>query len=147
VADINGLDSKIHGHFGRAPNFVVVRFDGDDIEIIDFYYNEFLKEKIHIGVKIIKALIRSGLSILFTRGIGELSFYMLKENFIDIYHVGEELTVGEIIQAYREKRVPILTAPTHTQEESETITHETEETEETERVGRRKFSEGTTSLR
>jgi hypothetical protein len=35
----------------------------------------------------------------------------------------------EIIQAYREKRVPILTAPTHSLEESETIMHETEGTE------------------
>jgi cation diffusion facilitator family transporter len=125
VAELNGLDSRIHEHFGRAPYFVVVRFDGSDIEIVDFYYNEFLGEKIHIGVKIIKALIRSGLNLLFTRSIGELSFYMLKENFIDIYHVDEELTVEEIIQAYLEKKLPILTAPTHPLEESETIMHET----------------------
>jgi predicted Fe-Mo cluster-binding NifX family protein len=130
VAEVHGLDSRIHGHFGRAPYFVVIRFNGNDIEIIDFYYNEFLEEKIHIGIKIIKALLRSGLHLLFTRGIGELSFYMLKENFIDIYLVGEELTVGEIVQAYREKKVPILTAPTHTLEESETIMHEPGETKE-----------------
>jgi cation diffusion facilitator family transporter len=132
VAELNGLDSRVHGHFGRAPYFVVVRFNGNDIEIVDFYYNEFLGDKLHIGVKIIKSLIRSGLNLLFTHSIGELSFYMLKENFIDIYHVDEELTVREIIQAYREKRLPSLTAPTHPLEESETITHETEETE---RVG------------
>jgi cation diffusion facilitator family transporter len=133
VTEVNGLDSRIHGHFGRAPYFVIVRFDGNNIEIVDFYYNEFLGEKIHIGVKIIKSLIHSGLNLLFSRAIGELSFYMLKENFIDIYHVEEEFTVGEIIQAYREKRLPILTAPTHSLEESETITHEAEETE---RIGR-----------
>jgi predicted Fe-Mo cluster-binding NifX family protein len=132
VADVDGLDSRIHGHFGRAPYFVIVRFDGNDMEIEDFYYNEFLGEKIHIGVKIVKALIRSGLSMLFTRSIGELAFYMLKENFIDIYRVGEELTVREIIQAYREKRLSMLTSPTHPLEESETVTHETEGTK---RVG------------
>ncbi len=126
VTEINGLDSRIHGHFGRAPYFIIVRLTGNDIEIVDFYYNEFLDEKIHIGVKIIKALISSGLDILFTRGIGELSFYMLKENFIDIYSVDEELTVRNIIQAYRENRLSRLTAPTHLLEESETITHETE---------------------
>jgi cation diffusion facilitator family transporter len=128
VAEINGLDSRIHGHFGRAPYFVVVRFDGNDFEIVDFYYNEFLGEKIHIGVKIIKALTPSGLSMLFTRSVGELSFYMLKDNFIDIYRVDEELTVREIVQAYRKKRLPILTTPTHPLEESETVTHETEGT-------------------
>jgi divalent metal cation (Fe/Co/Zn/Cd) transporter len=40
------------------------------------------------------------------------------------------MTVGKIIQAYREKRVPILTAPTHSLEESEAIMHETGETKE-----------------
>lgn len=123
VADVNGLDSRIHGHFGRAPYFVVVRFDENNVEIEDFYYNEFLGEKIHIGVKIIKTLIRYGLNLLFTHGIGELTYYMLKENFIDIYHIEEGLTVGEIIQAYRENRLPLLTAPTHTLEESETAMH------------------------
>jgi cation diffusion facilitator family transporter len=125
VAEVNGIDSRIHGHFGRAPFFVIVRFDGNKIEIVDFYYNEFLGEKLHIGVKIIKALIHSGLNLLFTCSIGELSFYMLKENFIDIYRVDEELTVKEIIQGYRDKRLPVMTAPTHPLEESETITHET----------------------
>ena len=126
VAEINGLDSRIHGHFGRAPYFVIVRLAENDIEIVDFYYNEFLDEKIHIGVKIIKALIPSGLAVLFTRGIGELSFYMLKENFIDIYSVDEELTVRDIIQAYRENQLSRLTSPTHLLEESGTVTHETE---------------------
>jgi cation diffusion facilitator family transporter len=125
VAEVNGIESRIHGHFGRAPFFVIVRFDGNKIEIVDFYYNEFLGEKLHIGVKIIKALIHSGLNLLFTCSIGELSFYMLKENFIDIYRVDEELTVKEIIQGYRDKRLPVMTAPTHPLEESETITHET----------------------
>jgi cation diffusion facilitator family transporter len=123
VAEINGLDSRIHEHFGRAPYFVIVRFDGNDIEIADFYYNEFLGEKLHIGVKIIKALIHSGLNLLFTRSIGELSFYMLKENFIDIYKVDQELVVGEIIRAYRDNTLPGLTAPTRQLEESETVAH------------------------
>jgi cation diffusion facilitator family transporter len=128
VAEVNGLESRIHEHFGRAPYFVIVRLAENDIEIVDFYYNEFLDEKIHIGVKIIKALIHSGLSMLFARGIGELSFYMLKENFIDIYRVVEELTVREIVQAYRENRLSRLTTPTHSLEESETVTHEPGET-------------------
>lgn len=130
VAEINGLESRIHGHFGRAPYFVIIRVAENDFEIVDFYYNEFLAEKIHIGVKIIKALLHSGLNLLFTQGIGELSFYMLKENFIDIYSVDEELTVREIIQAYRENRLSRLTTPTHSLEESETATHETGETKE-----------------
>ena len=125
VAEINGLGSRVHGHFGRAPYFISVKLAKNDIEIVDFYYNEFLEEKIHIGVKIVKALIPSGLDLLFTRAIGELSFNMLKENFVDIFSVDEELSVREIIQAYRENRLSRLTSPTHSLEESETITNET----------------------
>lgn len=125
VADMNGLDSGIHGHFGRAPYFILVRISEKDTEIIDFYFNEFLGEKLHIGVKIIKALLHSGLNILFTRGIGELSFYMLKEHFIDIYGIEGETSVREVVRAYRENRLPRLTAPTHSLEESETISTET----------------------
>lgn len=87
---------------------------------MDLHYNEFLDEKI------IKALINSSLSMFFARSIGELSFYMLKENFIDIYSVDEELTVRDIIQAYRENQLSRLTSPTHLLEESGTVTHETE---------------------
>lgn len=125
VAEMNGLNSRIHDHFGRAPYFVVIRIMDRDVEIVDFYYNEFLGEKIHIGVKIIKALLPCNLTLLFTRGIGELSFYMLKENFIDIYAVPEGLSVGEIVQAYRDKRLSRLTTPTHSLEESESVAAET----------------------
>ncbi len=125
VAEMNGIDSRIHAHFGRAPYFVVISISEHDTEIIDFYLNEFLGEKIHIGVKIIRALLQCKLGLLFTRGIGELSFYMLKENFIDIYVVTEELTVGEIVQTYRDGRLSRLTTPTHSLEESETATNET----------------------
>lgn len=121
VAEMNGLDSRIHGHFGRAPYFVVLKLSEHDTEIIDFYFNEFLDEKLHIGVKIIKALLPCGVNLLFTRGIGELSFYMLKENFIDIYEVPEELSVAEIVGAHRKGRLARLTTPTHPLEESETL--------------------------
>lgn len=125
VTDMNGLDSRVHGHFGRAPYFIAVKIMENETEIIDFYFNEFLGEKIHIGVKIIKALIPTGLAMLFTRGIGELSFYMLKENFIDIYLVDGERSVREIAQAYRENRLSRLTAPTHSLEESKAMTNDT----------------------
>jgi len=57
VKEINGLDSKIHGHFGRAPYFIILKLDDKGgVEIEDFYYNEFLGEKdhIHIGAKLLR---------------------------------------------------------------------------------------------
>ena len=119
VKDTNGLDSKVHGHFGRAPYYIILRFNDKRADIEDFYYNEYLHEKKHIGIKVIKAVIRYKLDVLFTSRIGELSFYMLKENFVDIYKVKEDLSVREIIEKYRNKGLELITAPTHPLEKSE----------------------------
>lgn len=121
VKEINGLDSKIHGHFGRAPYFIILKLDDNGgVEIEDFYYNEFLGEKdhIHIGVKVIKAMIKHNLDLVFTPKIGEISFYMLKDNFINIYRAEAGATVRETIERYHNGKIEPITAP-HPVEESE----------------------------
>jgi len=119
VRDINGLDSIIHGHFGRAPYFVILKISDENVEIEDFYYNEFLGEKKHVGVKVIKAVIKNKLDLLFTSQIGEISFHMLKDNFINIYKTDEGLSVKDIVTKYRNQEVGQITTPTHSIEESQ----------------------------
>jgi len=120
VTGVNGLDSVIHEHFGRAPYFALVRIDERNVELDDFYYNEFLDEKLHIGVKIIKAVSAAGIDMLFTKQIGELSFSLLKERFVDIYQVEGIPTIREIVASYRHDKLHRLHEPTHTLENSET---------------------------
>jgi len=130
VNEINGLDSKIHGHFGRAPYFIILKLDSKGgAEIEDFYYNEFLDEKdgIHVGLKVIKAVIKHGLDLVFTSKIGEISFYMLKDNFIDIYKAEAGSTVRESIERYGKGKIEPLTAP-HPAEDSEVERQRKEET-------------------
>jgi cation diffusion facilitator family transporter len=124
VKDINGLDSKVHGHFGRAPYFAVLRLNNNNnnnnnnTEIEDFYFNEFLGEKKHIGVKVIKAIIKYKIDLLFTSRIGEISFYMLKDNFVDIYKVEEDSSMRDIIKKYHNNKLEQITSPTHSVEET-----------------------------
>jgi cation diffusion facilitator family transporter len=121
VEEIHGLDSRVHGHFGRAPYFIILKLDDKGgTEIEDFYYNEFVgeKDRIHVGVKVIKAVIKHDLDIVFTPKIGEISFYMLKDNFIEICKAKAGLTVREIIEQYRNGGIEPITAP-HPAEESE----------------------------
>jgi predicted Fe-Mo cluster-binding NifX family protein len=117
VKDINGLDSKVHGHFGRAPYFVILRLN-NNIEIEDFYFNEFLGENKHVGIKVIKAIIKYKIDVLFTPRIGEISFYMLKDNFVDIYKVEEGSSIREIVENYRNNKLEQITLPTHSVEET-----------------------------
>ncbi len=119
VKDIKGLDSEVHNHFGRAPYFIIFRLDDDNINIEDFYYNEFLDEKKHIGIKVIRAVIKYKLDMLFTSQIGEISFHMLKDNFVDIYNIEEGITVKEVIERYRKGDLKRIAAPTHPVEEAE----------------------------
>lgn len=119
VKNIDGLDSIVHGHFGRAPYFVILKISDNTVEIEDFYYNEFLVEKKHVGIKVIKEVIRYKPNALFTSQIGEISFYMLKENFVDIYKAEGGLSVKKIIEKYRNNKIESITAPTHYLEESQ----------------------------
>ena len=119
VKDMNGMDSRIHGHFGRAPYYIILKLADEHTEIEDFYYNEFLHEKKHIGIKVIKAVIKYKLDLLFSSRIGELSFYMLKDNFVDIYKAEENTTVKDIVERYRNNKIDKITAPTHPVEESQ----------------------------
>ncbi len=118
VSDINGLDSKVYGHFGRAPYYIILKLDDEKTEIEDFYYNEYLGEKKHIGVKVIKAVIRYKLDLLFTSQIGEISFHMLRDNFVDIYKIEEGLPVREVIERYRSGKLNQIIKPTRPIEES-----------------------------
>ena len=119
VKDMNGLDSRVHDHFGRAPYYIILRIADKDVEIEDFYYNEFLGEKKHIGIKVIKAVIKHKLDMLLTCQIGELSFYMLKDNFVDIYRVEENALVRDVIEKYHAKKLEKITVPTHPVEDSQ----------------------------
>jgi len=118
VRDINGLDSRVHEHFGRAPYYIILRLTDKDAEIEDFYYNEFLNETKHIGIKVIKAVIKYKLDLLFTSRIGELSFYMLKDNFVDIYKIDETLNVRGVVERYRNRKLDKIVTPTHSLDES-----------------------------
>ena len=121
VKNINGLDSIVGGHFGRAPYFVILKINNKNIQVEDFYYNEYLKEKKHIGVKVIKAVIRYKLDILFTSQIGEISFYMLKDSFVDIYKIEEGLSVHEVMKGYFNNIFEHIIKPTHSLEESQAV--------------------------
>jgi predicted Fe-Mo cluster-binding NifX family protein len=112
------MDSKIHCHFGRAPYFVILKITGKNVEIEDFYHNEFLGEKKHVGVKVIKAVIWHKLDLLFTSQIGEISFHMLRDNFVGIYKTNEGLSVKDVIRKYRNQEIEQITQPTHCIEEN-----------------------------
>ncbi len=119
VSEIRGMDSHIYGHFGRAPYFAVVKIAKNSFEIEDFYLNEFLNNKIHIGLNVVNVIIKYDLDMIFTNQIGEIAFYKLKNNYIDIYRIEEtDLTIAECLKLYLENNLKRITEPTHSVEKS-----------------------------
>ena len=121
VNDISSMDSKVYGHFGRAPYFMILKLnEKGGTEIEDFYYNEFLgeRDRIHIAVKVINAIIKHDMDIVFAPKIGEIAFHMLKDNFVDIFKADEGLTVQEVVRRYVDGDLEEIIAP-HPAEESE----------------------------
>ncbi len=119
VTELKGMDSKIYDHFGRAPYFAILNIQQEKVSIEDFYLNEFLDRKKHIGLHVVKVLVNYDLDMLFTGRIGEISFYLLNENFIDIYQVeSDNLTLKQVIDLYQQNKLSRITSPTHSVDES-----------------------------
>ena len=119
VQDINGIDSVISDHFGRAPYFVIIRLDTGGMHIDDFYTNEFLNEAGHVGIKVVRAVFKYKLDLVFVSNIGEIAYYMLKDHLVDIFRVDGPLTLKEIVQMYRNNQLEPISAPTHPVETSQ----------------------------
>ena len=121
VQDINGMDSRISEHFGRAPYFVIVKLQNGNADIEDFYTNEFLDEKGHIGIKAVRAVVKYKLDLVFVSNIGEIAYYMLKNNLADVYKVEVGLSVKEAMERYDLNQLELIAEPTHPVEESQII--------------------------
>jgi cation diffusion facilitator family transporter len=135
VQSMAGLDSRVSGHFGRSRFFAVVRFpvaapvvsapptaprptsvslpSAPELEIEDFYLNEFLEEEAHVGLQVFKAVVRYRLDVVFTEQIGEIAFSLLRSNFVDVYSCPGGLTVSEVVARYRLRELSAITAATH----------------------------------
>lgn len=121
VQGANGMDSLVSSHFGRAPYFIIIRLEKDVIAIEDTYTNEFCTEKIHSGIKAVRAIVKYNLDLVFVSSIGEIAYYMLKENHINVYNAQDGLSVEETIQMYRQNHLELLSESTHPVEKSQAI--------------------------
>jgi cation diffusion facilitator family transporter len=110
VAELGGLDSRVFGHFARAPFFMILRIGAQEAEIEDFYLNEFLREEAHVGLEVFKTIVRYRLDMVFTERIGEIAFSLLKNSFVDVYSCPAGIGVREALRRYRAGLLPALSS-------------------------------------
>ncbi len=121
VKNNDGLKSIVFPHFGRSKYYAIVTISEAErkIDIEDFYLNEFLDHEKHIGLNVVKSLINFNIDIIFTSQIGEISFYILKDNLIDIYRIDKnEITLEETIDMFLDGKLKKITSPTRPASES-----------------------------
>ncbi|MBC2703317.1 cation diffusion facilitator family transporter [Desulfobacula sp.] len=111
VQDKNGLESKLHPHFGKAPYFIILNLDNGRIDIDSCMGNEFLDKRGHIGLNVAKSLIGYPIYLLFVLSIGEISFHLLKNHYVDIFKVDKEMKVKDIITLYKANKLDPITKP------------------------------------
>jgi cation diffusion facilitator family transporter len=113
VSSIDGMTSKVFAQFGKSPYYAIVRIAGGTAKIEDFYLNEFLQRERHVGLNVVKSLLPLNIDLLFANQIGEISFYILRDNLIDIYKVSEdEISLREVIERFGDGKLERIEKPT-----------------------------------
>jgi len=96
VSEDKGMDSKIGGHFGKAPYFAFVDLDGEKIRQVEIKKNPAVKLDRRIGVEAANFIIDNRADVLAAMGIGESPFHILKSNLVRIFTIEGE-TLGDVV--------------------------------------------------
>lgn len=101
-----GLDAPVDSRFGRAPYFVIVDTDSQQVESLP---NAGASSGHGAGVQAAQAVARSGAGALLTAHCGPKAFEVLKAAGIEVY-AGAAGTVREAVEAFKEGRLTKLEA-------------------------------------
>ena len=101
TANLEGLKSRVYGHFGSAPGFVIADTDTRAVEEIS---NKDLHHA-HGMCQPLKALGGRKVDVVAVGGIGMGALMKLQAQGIRVYH-GAEGTVAENIDLFLKKKLP-----------------------------------------
>lgn len=110
VEEKNGLNSKISKKFGRAPYFLFVNLRGSEIEGHYIVENPYQNKEVRAGLSASNILIDQKIGSLIVSDIGEISFYTLRDNLIDVYRYGGDNT-HEALDKYMKENLERVRKP------------------------------------
>jgi len=116
VKSSHGLSAQVEAHFGRAPWFLLVTIDSQNITETKTIKNPFVKKNTRAGLAVINRFVKEHeLDAVLVREIGEIAFYALRDHCAEIY-LSSEGTAEDTLRNYIDKKLEYLTAPTHSSE-------------------------------
>jgi len=108
--DQNDLKAKIAPRFGRSPNFLFINLEKGEIKGHYFLKNPYQNKKDKAGLAAAKILVKQKSDTLVTSKIGEISFYVLKDNLFDIYSAKGKIA-QEVIDNFLAGRLQLIKKP------------------------------------
>jgi len=119
VRSVSGLEAEAERHFGRAPWYLLATIRDGEIKAERTMANPFKAREVQAGLAVINKLARQyEIDAVAALEIGEIAFHALHENGVQVYEAMPGTARGTLT-ALVEKRLPILTGPTHSSETGE----------------------------
>jgi predicted Fe-Mo cluster-binding NifX family protein len=112
VKDKKDLESTLDNRFGRAPYFLFVNLEKDEIRGFYFIDNKFKNKKVRAGLAAAKLIVDQKSQVLIANQVGEISFHALHDNLIDIYQTKKAKTAKEAISLFLKGEIDQLVEPT-----------------------------------
>jgi predicted Fe-Mo cluster-binding NifX family protein len=101
VAEVNGIESEVYGHFGSAPTFVIVETDTSKITTV----NNKDQEHAHGACNPLKKLNNEHVDALVVAGIGMGALNVLNQSGIKVFQA-QAPTVRENIALLTKGSLP-----------------------------------------
>jgi len=113
-----GLSAVVCEHFGRAPYFLLAALQDGDVQEFHVEQNDFQEKVVRAGLAVIREFVEEReLDSVIVREMGEIAFHGLRDNAVDLFHVGD-VTAREALEAYGKGELDILPTPTRTSDEN-----------------------------
>ena len=111
VAAQDGLHSKPSQHFGKAPFFIIIDLEDNNIKGWDVIENPAADLERKMGVKAAEFLVSRDVNVLIVHEIGAGPFYMLHDNFVKMLQMPDTAgNVEEVVDKVLD--LNIVTSPT-----------------------------------
>ncbi|MBN1162738.1 cation diffusion facilitator family transporter [Patescibacteria group bacterium] len=104
------LDVEISKKFARASYFLFVNIKNDSIVGYYFIDNPYKGDTSKVGLSASKLIAKQEVDDLIVSEIGEISFYTLRDNFIDLYKFNGD-TANEAVRNYIKGNLSEITYP------------------------------------
>jgi len=111
IEEDRGLESKVFGHFGKAPAFAIVEAGEDGVSFAGVLENPGYSAQKGKGMKGARVLVEKKVDAVVAKALGEGPFHTLRDALIDIYAVEEGSTVRDVARDLLEGKLRRVTSP------------------------------------